>query len=210
MAASKFRPMATYRAAGAIGNFIANSNTLVYMLQHGTYFTAPPVTYITANALIANLQVAETLARTGVTGSAAARDLVYQGVLTNNRNFMIYVQTLADAAGSKTQAIAIISASGFGLKVEGIRIKAPLTAELTLVSGQVSLNSKAPKMRALYNWQTGIEVSGIIIWTNLPNTLKSKVKLNSLPLGVRTFFRNRTLTKNGLSGWSVAVTIIPQ
>jgi hypothetical protein len=128
------------------------------------------------------------------------------------RNYQVFVQNLADAAGSRTLAIAIISASGMGLKVDGVTIKPPLSVVPNLASGGVTLNSKAAQSKALYNWQVGyLLLSGPVIdWTDLPSSTKSKVKVNSLSLNVRTFFRNRVLTKNGLSGWSVAVTIIPQ
>jgi hypothetical protein len=203
--------MATYHAAGAIGNFISQSDGIVYMLSTSTYFITPPVTYVTAAARIADLQVAETLARTGATGTAAARDVVFQLVLKDMRNYQNYVQTLADALGSKTNAIAVISASGFRLKVDGVTIKLPLSVKPTNAMGEIILTSKAAQMKALYNWQIGfLDAEGNIKWVDLPSSLKSKTKVTSLTLGVRTFFRNRILTKNGLSGWSVAVTIIPQ
>jgi len=211
MATSKFRPLATYTAAGAIGNFITQSDGIVYMLNHNTWFATPPVAYAAATLNISDLQVAETLARTGVTGSAAARNVDYQKVITDMRNYRNFVQSLADASGSKTMAIAIISASGFGLKVDGVRIKPPLAVMPGKAIAQVVLTSKSARMKALYYWQIGLfDIEGNLIWSDIPSSLKSKIAVNSLTLGVRTFFRNRILTKNGLSGWSVAVTIIPQ
>ena len=194
--------MATYKAAGAIGKFISQSDGIVYMLNANTWFATPPLAYVPAAAKIADLQVAETLARTGVTGSAAARDIVFNEVLMNMRNYQSFVQNLADAAGNRTLSIAIISASGFGLKVDGVTIKAPLSVQLNGASGGVTLNSKAAQSKALYNWQVGYLVfpGPDIAWTDLPSSMKSKVVVHSLPLNVRTFFRNRILTKNGLSG----------
>ena len=128
-------------------------------------------------------------------------------------SYQIFVQSLADAAGSRTMAITGVKASGFGLKVDGVTIKPlPLSVKPNIASGSVTLNSMAAQSKALYNWQVGYlsPPSGPIVWTDLPSSTKSKVIVNSLALDVRTFFRNRILTKNGLSGWSVAVTIIPQ
>ena len=139
-----------------------------------------------------------------------ARDIEYQSVLTDMRAYQNYVQSLADVLGSKMKAIAIITASGFGLKVDGIRIKSPLSVKPGITTGDVILTSKAAQMKALYNWQIGLEIAGVIVWSDLPSSLKSKTKITSVTLGLRTFFRNRILTKNGLSGWSDAVTIIPQ
>jgi len=210
MATSKFRPMATYRAAGAIGNFISQSDGIVFIMNASGFFTSPPVAFTVAAARIDDLQTAETLARTGVVGSAAARDIVFNAVLADMRAYQNYVQTLADALGIRLKAIALISASGFSLKVDGVTIKAPLSVKAGLASATVILNSKAARSKAQYNWQIGYEVAGVVIWNDLPSSTKSKVIIGSLTLDVRTFFRNRTLTKNGLSSWSDAVTIIPQ
>jgi hypothetical protein len=210
MATSKFRPMATYNAARAIGKFISQSDGIVFIMNASGLFTSPPILFTTVAAKIVDLQTAETLAKTGVTGSAAARDIEFNDVLTDMRAYQIYVQSLADVLGNKMKAIAIISASGFGLKVDGIKIKAPLSVRPGISTGDVILTSKAAKMRALYNWQIGLEIAGVIVWSDLPSSLKSTTKVTSLTLDLRTFFRHRTLTKKGLSGWSDAVTIIPQ
>jgi hypothetical protein len=212
MATSKFRPMATYNAAGAIGNFISQSDGIVFIMNASGLFTSPPFPFGIVTAKIADLQTAETLARTGVIGSAAARDIVYNAVLAYMRSYLTYVQTLADNSVTKVKAIGLIKASGFSLKVDGVRIKAPLSVIPGAASGTVVLNSKAARSKALYNWQIGYLAppDGPIVWSDLPSSTKSKVTIGSLTLNMRTCFRNRTLTKNGLSGWSDAVTIIPQ
>ena len=202
--------MVTYNAAGAIGNFISQSDGIVFIMNASGLFTSPPFAFGLVTTKIADLQTAETLARTGAVGSAAARDVVYNAVLAYMRSYQIYVQTLADGLSTKARAIGIIAASGFGLKVDGVRIKSPLSVIPGAASGTVILNSKAARSKALYNWQKGYEVAGIVVWADLPSSTKSKVLISSLTLNLRTYFRNRTLTKNGLSGWSDAVTIIPQ
>ena len=66
--------MATYKAAGAIGKFISQCDGIVYLMSNNVWFaTSSPVPYGLATARIADLQVAETLARTGVTGLGGSK-----------------------------------------------------------------------------------------------------------------------------------------
>src|ERR1035438_2178174 len=126
MAKADLRPVCTYKVEKKIGNFITQSNAIVLEMGASSYFALPPIPFATVTINIGLLQTAETLAKTKAAGAASARDIKYEVVLTNMRRYQNFVQQLADAAPDRLTAIAIIDASGFGLRVTGVKVKPPL------------------------------------------------------------------------------------
>lgn len=208
MAKADLRPKCNYKVESRIGNFITQSNAIVLEMTGSTYFPTPPTAFIAVTGHITALQTAETLARTKVAGAAAARNIKYEVVLKDLRSYQNYVQGLADAAADRPTAIAIIEASGFGLRIEGVKVKPPLSAKLTNASGTVKLIAKSAGIKATYDWEMSLDNG--LTYTALPSTLKAKTMPSGLPLYVRILFRFRTLNGLGLSPWSTAVGITTQ
>src|ERR1035437_6138708 len=151
MAKADLRPRCNYKVEAKIGNFITQSNTIVLEMTGSTYFALPPIPFLTVTGHITALQAAETLVGTKVAGAAAARNIKYEAVLKDLRIYQNFVQDLADAAPDRPTAIAIIEASGFGLRVNGVREKPPLSAKLTTASGTVKLIAKSAGKKATYD-----------------------------------------------------------
>jgi hypothetical protein len=208
MANADLRPKCNYKADRKVGNFITQSNAIVLEMTGSPFFPTPPSPYITVTGHITALQTAETLAKTRTTGAAAARDIRYEAVLKDIRSYQIYVQSLADAAPDRPTAIAIIDASGFGLRDNGVRIKPPLAAKLTAASGTVRLIAVSAGKKATYDWEMSLDNG--VTYTSLPSTLKAKTLPSGLPLYVRILFRVRSLSGLGLSPWCTAVGILTQ
>src|SRR5437868_11218530 len=110
MAKADLRPICTFKVEKKIGNFIIQSNTVVLEMSGSAFFALPPIPYLTVTGHVNNLQTAETLAKTKVTGAAAARDIKYEIVLQDLRQYQNFVQDLADRATDRPTAIAIIQA----------------------------------------------------------------------------------------------------
>ena len=170
-------------------------------------FVSPVPTLLFITTATTNLEAAETLASTRVTGSASARNLKYDIVLKAIHSLLAYVQILADAAPDEATAISIINASGFGLRSTGSRSKAPLAAKNGTVSGTVSLVAKAAAVRAAYNWHHSTDG---ITWSEMTTTLQAKTIVSGLTPGTTIFFQCRIITKLGTGNWSSPESIVVQ
>lgn len=205
---SSRRPLAVARKKqiAAIGNFILFMRTLlVNLLDHVAIFATPSPTVASVKTDVDDLEAAEAVAKTRAQGAAAARDLQYDKVMDDLNNLLLYVQTLADNAVDEPTAISIIEASGFGLKNKGVRVKAPLAVK-QISDNMLKLMAKAAAKRATYFWEQSEDGNA---WTALPATLKATTVVEGVGAGQRLLFRVRSLTKkDGLSNWSVVVSII--
>jgi hypothetical protein len=205
------RPLAILRMATirAIGKFILRAKTIVLNLDnHPLIFVTPAPTTAAVTGDITDLDAAEAVAETRVAGSAAARNEKYDIVLNDLRDLLTYVQKLADDAGDENAAIAIIQASGFDLKIRGVRVKPDLEVKQGLASGQVRMIAKAsPRSEgpAMYEWQKSTDG---ILWQPIYTTMGSRGVVNGLIVDSRWYFRVRIITKDGSKAWSSVVSII--
>ncbi|HKR04521.1 MAG TPA: hypothetical protein VJY62_07780 [Bacteroidia bacterium] len=208
MANSSKRPIALLALSRfrKIGNFILMVRTVILNITNHTGFFATPAPPLATVITDTNdLEAAEAIAKTHVTGSAAARDLQYDIVLNDMYGLQGYVQNLADLAADEATAIAIINASGFGLRNHGVRVKPLLSVKHGDEEGAVKLFSKAAGKRASYEW--GQSPDGIA-WTDLPVTLQAKTTVTGLTVGSKMYYRVRPVLKDGAGFWSPVVSII--
>ncbi|MFI5218747.1 MAG: hypothetical protein ACHQNT_04595 [Bacteroidia bacterium] len=210
MAKSGKRPLAVFltRNYRKIGDFIIKAKAIVLDITNSPgFFVTPDPPLATVTADIGKLEDAETTAQTRVVGSAAARDLEYDNVLEHIHGLLGYVQKLADKAADEAAAIAIIQASGYSLKVNGIFVKPPLSVKQAFATGEVILRAKAAGRRASYDWQMSTDGT---TWSDLPSTLKAKTIVDGLTVDVRTYFRFRAILPSGTGSWSASVSIVVQ
>jgi len=210
MAKSKKRPIAVFLAKNfrRIGDYILKAKAIVLDLGNNLVFfptPTPPLPGVTTD--IGKLETAQTLADTRVVGSAAARDIRYNITNTEIHGLLNYVQTQADNAIDETTAIAIINASGFSLKVNGVHVKPPLAVKQAAATGSVILTAKSAGNRASYDWQMSTDGT---TWTDLESTLQAKTTVSGLTVDVRTYFRFRAILPDGTGSWSALVSIVVQ
>ena len=128
-----------------------------------------------------------------------ARDVVDRDM----RSLKIYVRGVSESLPS--QAEQIILSSGFDIAQKSTRIKPLLHAKRGLISGSAVVETKRVTGPVQYQWQVSDDQS---TWSDLPHTFKASTSVNGLaPLKVY-WFRFRTLTKTGVSGWSAPVSLI--
>lgn len=210
MATSKKRPLAVFLIKNfrRIGDFIIKAKAIVLDITNSPGFFAtpdPPLALVTGN--IGLLEAAESVAQTRVVGSAAARDIEYEKVLDDIHGLLGYVQKTADKAPDTTVAIAMINASGFSLRVNGVFVKPPLAVEQSEATGEIILRAKSAGRRASYDWQKSTDGT---TWTDLPSTLQAKTIVSGLTVDVRTYFRVRAILPSGTQSWSGLVSIVVQ
>lgn len=203
----KERPLAVLDVPGAIGDFILKAEMIVADMNNnvGGYFIniAPPLANVTTD--INNLKTAEAFAQTHVPGSVANRNKFYDVVLRDLHLLQNYIQILVDDATDELTAVAIIAASGFGLKSHGVHTKADLEAAPGATSGTVLLTAKAVKDAGAYEWEMSADN---INWTRLPTTLQATTTASGLTKGSTFFFHSRAVTKAGGTNWSGSVSIV--
>ncbi len=149
---SNKRPLAIIRRkeVSRITSFIQFIKTIVLNISNNPLiFVTPNPALVDVSANIVKLELAETKAQTRVTGAAGARDVAYNISLDDLLALMAYVQLLADSKTDEIEAIAVIEASGFGLKNKGVRIKPPLSVK-QLNTDTVRLAAKAAGRKATY------------------------------------------------------------
>jgi len=209
MAKSSKRPLAVLKLTKylKIGDFLLwvagiiqniKNNPLVFVTPN------PSITIMETN--LAELEKAEVKVKSRAPGASAARDVIYSEVVDDMRALLSYVQNLADDSADEQTAIAIIEASGFDLKVNGSKAKAPLSVKNTENSGTIKLTAKADEKRATYYWQMSYDNDGN--WQDLPDTLKSSTTVSGLKPGSRMFCRTSYLSKKKTTPWSTPVSVI--
>jgi hypothetical protein len=211
MAKQKRRPLAVFlmRNFGKIGDFIFKMkgiNTNITTDPNG-YFTAPSPTPVAVKTDIDALVSAETDVQSHAPGSTGVRDIAYDKVILDKNLWQSYVQGLADKAPDEPTAIAIIQASGYYVRMNGVYIKPKLAAKNGPVSGSVKLTAQSAG-RASYEWQ--VSTDNGTTWTNLPPSLQAKTIAYGLAIGQPHAFRFRSVTKTGPGNWSDAIVWVVQ
>ena len=208
MAKSNKRPIAVFLLSRTrrIGDFIIKvRGILTNMADNATIFTAPVPTLLSVEGHVSDLDTAEAKAQTRAKGTAAARDLKYEVVLQDVRDLTAYVQKLADESADEATAVAIIQASGFSLKVNGVYIKPPLAAKNGPVSGTILLRAALGGKRGSHEWQMSLNNQN---WTGLPPTTKASTQVDNLTRLSVQHFRHRLITSKGPEEWSQSVSVV--
>ncbi len=189
-----------------VEDFVFNMKTIVLNIGAAVgYFATPKPTLASVAANLDNLETAQTKAKTRVVGAAAARNIIYDTCYKDLLALVGYVQGIANAAADSVTAIAIIEAAGFNVRVNGVRVTAPIEAKNSTDEGVVLLTAKGAGKNSVYEWQMS---SDGIAWTDLPFTQVAKTSVSSLAPATKKYFRVRTKNKSGMSDWSAAVVII--
>ncbi len=192
---------------GKIGDFALKVTNLIFNVKNNPLvFVTPHPATLTMEGHMDELVHAENEAMTRTAGKVALRDVKYNVVLKDVYLLQAYVQSLADEAPDVDSAIAIIQTSGFDVRLNGVRVKAPIQARNGMLPGTMDLIAKAEGKRANYNWQMSSDMGAT--WQNLPDTLKAKTTVSGLTTGSILLFRVQAITKEGERGWSQPVSAV--
>ncbi len=209
MAKSGKRPLVVFniKKLRKLGDFLFKVLGIKQNIElNPTMFATPNPPMGTIETHVEELVEAEEKVLTRAPGSVASRDEKYDQVLDDVHTLQGYVQELADESADEQSATTIITTSGFDLKINGVRVKPPLEAKNTKVSGTIKLIAKAAASRASYNWQQSNDNG--TTWADLPLTLKANTTVSGLTPGNRVTFRVRAITVDGTGNWTQPVSVI--
>ncbi len=172
------------------------------MTTNKATFPAPVPTLVQAQSDIDALTGAETAFRSH-TGTRADRDNKVKTLVADMKGLQGYVQQIVTA--NPGNAAAIADDASMTLRKVGSRSKPPLAVKQT-VSGTVKLVAKATKGAKSNNWQYSTD--GGKTWIDVPPTTKASTTIPNLTPGTTVEYRQRVLTKAGLSDWSQTVSAL--
>jgi hypothetical protein len=159
------------------------------------------------------LDKAEGDVRAKVAGAAAARNVQRNALIGLLETALALLQTLADAAGSVDQAVALIQAAGMVVAQVPQHLKAVLAIKQGPEAGGVDLVANASALgargtkRTCFNWQSTAD--GGKTYVTLPSTPTAKTSVAGLTSLTTYGFRVSVTGSDGVAGpWSQTVTVL--
>jgi len=183
---------------------IAQAKTIVSEIAaNPSLFKTPNPPLAVFNAHISDAEAAQAAMATRAPGTLEIRDAKLRTLVDDFHTAKTYVEGIANLDAAT--ASATIRASGLEVRKATSRTKQDLVVKQGAVSGSVIIVAKAAATKASYDWQWSLDQK---VWTDLPQTLKSRTSADSLGVGVVYYFRFRSLTsKAGKSDWSQVVSL---
>jgi hypothetical protein len=174
-------------------DYVACANFVASSVAADPIFASPRPPIAVLRATVAALGAVKKSAR------QALAVQVQRGLMT----LKCYVQQVADDHPGE-EAVIIVRA---GMSVKHARgpSKPAFEAENLPVSGSVHLIVRAVKGRASYDCQYSTDEAD---WLFGAPTVRADATLHGLAYGTVYFFRHRTVTKEGVSGWSQVVSLL--
>ena len=143
----------------------------------------------------------ESLVKGKAPGAVIGRNAALKVLKIDLSNERAYVELVVNA--DPANAAKIADAAGMSLHKPRARTKAPLAAKAGTTSGVVQLVAlHAPGAKA-NEWQYSLD--GGKTWVDLPPTTAAATTVTNLTPGTSVQFRQRAVTKNGVSDWSLPV-----
>lgn len=131
--------------------------------------------------------------------------VVVLGASADLRHLADYVQSVAEAHATPTEAIAVIESAFMGVRKPVTRTKTELEARNDEMHGTVELIAKAVAPKATYFWQYSLDQ---VTWVNAPETMRASTAIGGLQSAQTYFFRFRSLTPGGPRDYSQVVSLL--
>lgn len=197
------RCLATLKMPKAVPAIVAHAEAIVGAMTDNPHFPSPvPALWLIKKAL-EDLQSAEAAVLTRAKGTAAIRNEKRTMVGSLLQQLRGYVQVTADS--DIENGAAIIESAGMTVKKPAARPPRVFSARPGPVSGEVKVICPTAGHRASYEWQYSTDDG--VNWLTMPSTLQASTKLEGLLPGTSVMFKYRSVTKNGASAWSAAITV---
>jgi hypothetical protein len=163
---------------------------------------SPSPTLAILQTQIDTVNTKEALVKARSTGSVADRDAAMKVLVVSLNSERAYVEGVCNA--TPANALTIAEDAGMTLRTVTTREKPPLAAKAGTVSGTVLLAAKATAGAKANSWQYSTD--GGKTWIDLPQTTKASTTVPNLTPGTTVEFRQRVLTKAGVSDWSQTIS----
>jgi hypothetical protein len=184
-------------------DLIVYANHIVQEMTGKANFPSPTPPLVTVTSHVQALETAETTAKTHAKGTADARNLPLQQVVTDLHQLGAYVQTVADS--NPNQAAAILTSAGFGTHPHGVHATPDLIAHMG-PGGLVLLRAHAVGKRAAYEWQ--MSTDGGKTWSSLPSTTTAHTSIAGLTFGQTYMFRFRGNLGETTGDWHEPISLL--
>jgi hypothetical protein len=186
-----------------VPRYLTSCHLIVSMMTDNPNFPAPTPPLVEVSQTLDTLEADEELAQKGGKGVVQQRDVSLRHAHRNMTMLRAYVQTTANADPERAEAT--VHSAGMNVAKPRTRTKLPTSAKHGGAPGRVVLDAKALPKPVQYRWQMSTDQE---VWTDLPETFKTKTVVDGLVPATVYSFRLRTVTNNGASEWSSPVTII--
>ena len=198
------RPTAVWKEPKKIADVIIDVKAKIININNNTgYFGTIKPDSTTVSKRVGELFDAEVLVKTRTVGLAGDRDIKLIAVKDDMYDWMAFVQSAANRVGDYATAIAIIQAAGFGVKVNGVKIKAPFAVTNKKgAKGVATLKMKkveAEKGTATYEWRYSVDEGAT--WIPLLSGNKASQIIEGLTSGASILCQGRAIADNMASVW---------
>jgi hypothetical protein len=187
-----------------VAALISLAKAIAEGLTGNASFPNPDPSVASINKAIADLEAAETAAKTRLAGAVDTRDQKRADLIALLQGAKAFVQKVADA--SPEQAPALIKSAAMGVRKASTHGKHVFAVKQGSLSGSVSIEAAVPGPRASYEWEYSSD--GGKTWLPMPPTSRSKTELTGLQPGTSYSFRCRSVTKAGPSDWSQPLAMV--
>jgi hypothetical protein len=184
---------------------IVKTRFIVTSMTGNGNFTTPSPTLATITANVNALEAASIAAKGGGkddTANMRAKEAALDLSLTL---LGYYVEIIASA--NPANAEAIVLSAGMDVRSRGRNFKHSFEVSSTGNVGEVRFQ-QAGVSRGSYEYQMSIDISNDANWQRIYNGTRNRFVKSGLASGTRYYFRAASISKNGLSPWSVVKPMI--
>jgi hypothetical protein len=183
---------------------LAYGRHVVQSMTNNTWVPSPPTPLATVTTDLDALETAESTAKSGAKGTAAARNAKKKTAIVDLKDLAGYTEKTANQ--NPDHAIEIIQSSGFTARQFTHPNKPPLQAKMGPTPGEVIVRAKAVAKRAAYEWQ--VSSDGGKTWTTFATTTVADSSILNLTPGTTYSFRFRTTVKKTTSDWGQPISFL--
>jgi hypothetical protein len=197
------RVFAAIKPCRNVSQYATQCEAIANRLDGNPYVPNPTPSPSVVRGHVKQLRALETAARGGPVGAAAERDVVLSILRSDMNQLKASVQAAADQ--NQVESRAVIESAGMYVAKQYTRHTAPIAVRYGKVPGIVFVVAKSAGRRATYHWQMSTNQAD---WIDLPDTVVAKTSVEGLTAATFYYFRVRTLTRAGLSEWSMVASVI--
>jgi hypothetical protein len=190
-----------------IGDFINKALLILKSMTGNSWLPNPPVTMLTFNNDIVNLQTAQTAALSKTKGAVQNRNDMKAIVLSDLHQLLAYVQYVANL--NPKNAETIIESSGFDIKLASTRNKQAIAIKPKKgESGTMVVTVKKIDGTVANLWQSS--TNGGATWVSLTATAKGTIEISGLTPGTTLMAKHMPVLRKGAGTWitSAPVTVV--
>jgi hypothetical protein len=187
-----------------INQLLGIARAIAQALNGNKSFLNPDPAVAVISAAADDLEAAEADVKGGAKNAIPTRDAKAATLVSLLEQERGYVQKTANA--DPANADVLIQSAAMNVKKVPTHAPRVFGAKQGAVSGSAALVTPSAGRRSSYDWEYSAD--GGKTWQAASSTLQAKTVLLGLQSGVSYAFRYRTVTKSGVSDWSVPTTLV--